>query len=88
MYMQKRFAFNWLNLLTIYNLVIALVYSVTVQPENLPASLERLRAVDDLELATELFTVLGQKFPASKTIGAMVAQIIERYRLMGSGASY
>jgi hypothetical protein len=32
--------------------------------------------------------VLGQKFPASKTIGAMVAQIIERYRLMGSGASY
>jgi hypothetical protein len=88
MYMQKRFAFNWLNLLTIYNLVIALVYSVTVQPENLPASLERLRAVEDLELATELFTVLGQKFPASKTIGAMVAQIIERYRLMGGGASY
>jgi len=88
MYLQKRFAFNWLNLLVIYNAVIALVYSVTVQPENLAASLERLRAVDDLELATELFAVLGQKFPASRTIGSMVAQIIERYRLMGSGSTY
>lgn len=86
MYLQKRFAFNWLNLLTIYNAVIALVYSVTVQPEDLAASLQRLRAVDDLELATELFTVLGEKFPASRTIGAMVNQIIERYRLMGSSA--
>lgn len=85
MYLQKRFAFNWLNLLVIYNAVIALVYSVTLQPENLAASLERLRAVDDLELATELFTILGQKFPASRTIGAMVSQIIERYRLMSSG---
>ncbi|KAI5197556.1 cytochrome P450 [Aureobasidium subglaciale] len=85
MRLQKRLAFNWLNLLTIYNLVIALVYSVTVQPENLAASLERLHAVDDLELATELFTVLGEKFPASRTIGAMISQIIDRYRLMSSG---
>lgn len=87
MYLQKRFAFNWLNLLTIYNAVIALVYSVTVQPEDLAASLQRLRAVDDLELATELFTVLGEKFPASRTIGAMVNQIIERYRYLGSNAN-
>ncbi|CAD0114712.1 unnamed protein product, partial [Aureobasidium uvarum] len=68
MRLQKRLAFNWLTLLAIYNAVIALVCSVTVQPENLAASLERLRAVEDLELATELFTVLGEKFPASKTI--------------------
>ncbi|GAB7325630.1 hypothetical protein MBLNU13_g09612t2 [Cladosporium sp. NU13] len=88
MYLQKRFSFNWLNLLVIYNAVIALVYSVTVQPENLAASLERLRAIDDLELATELFNVLGQKFTASRTIGSMVSQIIERYRLMSSGATY
>ncbi|KAI4717661.1 hypothetical protein E4T48_06194 [Aureobasidium sp. EXF-10727] len=84
MRLQRRLAFNWLTLLAIYNAVIALVYSVTVQPENLAASLERLRAVEDLELATELFTVLGEKFPASKTIGAMVAQIVERYRLMSN----
>lgn len=88
MHLQKRFSFNWLNLLVIYNAVIALVYSVTVQPENLAASLERLRAIDDLELATELFNVLGQKFTASRTIGSMVSQIIERYRLMSSGAAY
>ncbi|KEQ83874.1 hypothetical protein M438DRAFT_274255 [Aureobasidium pullulans EXF-150] len=84
MRLQQRLAFNWLTLLTIYNAVIALVYSVTVQPENLAASLERLRAVEDLELATELFTVLGERFPASRTIGTMVAQIVDRYRHMSS----
>jgi hypothetical protein len=84
MRLQKRLAFNWLTLLTIYNAVIALVYSVTVRPENLATSLECLRAVEDLELAAELFSVLAEKFPASRTIGAMVAQIIDRYRLMGT----
>lgn len=88
MRLQRRLAFNWLNLLTIYNSVIALVYSVTVQPENLAASLERLHAVEDLELATELFTVLGEKFPASKTIGAMVSRLIDRYRLMTNVPTY
>ena len=82
MHLQKRLAFNWLTLLTIYNSVIALVYSVTVQPENLASSLERLRAIEDLELATNLFRILSQRFPAAKTIGAMVGQVIDRYRLM------
>ncbi|KEQ71034.1 hypothetical protein M436DRAFT_74762 [Aureobasidium namibiae CBS 147.97] len=85
MRLQKRLAFNWLTLLTIYNAVIALVYSVTVRPENLATSQECMRAVEDLELAAELFTVLAVKFPASRTIGAMVAQIIDRYRLLGAG---
>jgi len=86
MRLQKRLAFNWLTLLTIYNAVIALVYSVTVRPENLATSLECLRAIEDLELAAELFTVLAEKFPASRTIGAMVAQIIDRYRLLGTNS--
>ncbi|KAG9596107.1 phenylacetate 2-hydroxylase, partial [Aureobasidium melanogenum] len=77
MRLQKRLAFNWLNLLMLYNAVIALVYSVTVQPEKLAESLERLHAVEDLQLAMEMFEVLGDKFPAAKTIGAMVAQVVE-----------
>ncbi|KAG9999532.1 hypothetical protein KCU78_g15853, partial [Aureobasidium melanogenum] len=86
MRLQKRLAFNWLNLLMLYNAVIALVYSVTVQPEKLAESLERLHAVEDLQLAMEMFEVLGDKFPAAKTIGAMVAQVVERYRLHGRDA--
>jgi hypothetical protein len=57
-----------------------------VRPENLATSLECLRAVEDLELAAELFSVLAEKFPASRTIGAMVAQIIDRYRLIGTNS--
>lgn len=83
LYLQKRFAFDRLNLLTVYNAGTALVYSVTVQPDKLGDSVECLRAVDDLELAAELFTILGQKFPASRSVGAMVAQIVERYRFKG-----
>ena len=86
MRLQRRLAFNWLNLLMLYNAVIALVYSVTVQPERLAESLERLHAVEDLQLAMELFEVLGDKFPAAKTIGAMVAQVVERYRVHGREA--
>lgn len=87
MRLQKRLAFNWLTLLTIYNAVIALVYSVTVRPENLATSQECMRAVEDLELAAELFTVLAEKFPASRTIGTMVTQIIDRYRQLGTSPS-
>lgn len=84
MHLQKRLAFNWLTLLNIYNAVIALVYSVTVQPESLAHSLERLRAVEDLELATDLFRKLSQKFPAANAIGDMVRQVAERYKLVSS----
>lgn len=84
MHLQKRLAFNWLTLLNIYNAVIALVYSVTVQPENLAHSLERLRAIEDLELATDLFQKLSQKFPAAKAIGDMVKQVVDRYQLVSS----
>ena len=81
--LQRRFAVDRLNLLTVYNAVMALVYSVAVQPGD---SVECLRAVEDLELATELFAVLGRKFPASRIVGDMVGRVIERFRVMGRRA--
>ncbi len=84
MHMQKRLSFNWLNMLTLYNAVVALVYSVTVQPQDIATAIERSRAIDDLELARGLFTILSHKFSAATTIGNMVEQIIDRYKSMSS----
>jgi hypothetical protein len=85
MHLQKRLSLNWLTMLAIYNAVIALVYAVTVQPENIAATIERSRAIEDLELATDLFGALSQKFPAAKTLSTMVAQIIDRYKSLRDG---
>ena len=84
MHLQKRYSFNWLNMLTLYNSVVALVYSVTVQPTNIATVIERTRAVEDLELADVLFQKLSQKFSAATTVAAMISQIIERYRSITS----
>jgi hypothetical protein len=84
MYMQKRLSFNWLTMLTLYNSVIALVYSVTVQPQSIATTIERSSAIEDLELATDIFKALGQKFPAARTLDMLVAQIIERYKSVSS----
>ncbi|CAO2647411.1 Nn.00g083330.m01.CDS01 [Neocucurbitaria sp. VM-36] len=86
MHMQKRLAFNWLNMLVIYNAVIALVYSVTVQPDNIATTIERSRVVEHLELATDLFKILSHKFPAANMLGTIVAQIIDRYKSMSSNS--
>ncbi|KAJ4370422.1 hypothetical protein N0V83_004940 [Neocucurbitaria cava] len=79
MHMQKRLAFNWLNMLVIYNAVIALVYSVTVQPDNIATTIERSRVVEHLELATDLFKILSHKFSAANMLGTIVAQIIDSH---------
>jgi hypothetical protein len=88
MHLQKRLSLNWLSMLAIYNAVIALVYSVTVQPENIATTIERSRAIGDLELATDLFKVLSQKIPAAKTLNAMVAQIIDRYKSISRDTAF
>ena len=84
MHMQKRLSFNWLNMLTIYNAVVALIYSVTVQPQDIATAIEKSRAVEHLELAKELFKKLSCKFSAATTVGNMVGQIIDRYKSMSN----
>lgn len=88
MHLQKRYSFNWLNMLTLYNAVVALVYSVTVQPQNIAAVIERCHALEDLELANGLFTLLSRKFPAATTVATMITQILVRYRSITSSNTH
>ncbi|KAF2206250.1 hypothetical protein CERZMDRAFT_53539 [Cercospora zeae-maydis SCOH1-5] len=82
MHLQKRLSFNWLTMLTLYNSVIALLYSVTVQPQSIATTVARSSAIEDLELAMQMFKVLGQKFPAAKKLDTLVAQLVDRYKAM------
>lgn len=80
MHRQRRFAYNWLNLLSLFTATLSLVYSITARPESLSTVLRETKAIDDLELAIELFDTLGVKFPAAKKISGMVAEISRRYK--------
>jgi len=80
MHRQHRFAYNWLNLLSVYTSTISLIYAVTTQPENLIDVLKETKAIDDLELAIVIFDTLSVKFAAAKKIRQMVEEIVKRYQ--------
>ncbi|KAF2640734.1 hypothetical protein P280DRAFT_518088 [Massarina eburnea CBS 473.64] len=80
MHRQHRFAYNWLNFLSLFTATLSLVYAITAFPENLQDVLKRYKVVADLENAMELFGVLERKFGAAKKISGMVGQILVRYR--------
>jgi hypothetical protein len=85
MHRQRRFAYNWLNLLSIFTSTLSLIYATTVQPKDLGKALKETRAIDDLDLAIELFDTLGMKFSAANNIRSMVAEVSRRYKdLRGS----
>lgn len=80
LHQQQRFAYNWLNFLSIFTVSLSLIYATTAQPANLATVLRQTRAIDDLELAVELFEKLSVKFAAARKIRGMVAEIVARYR--------
>jgi hypothetical protein len=80
MHRQQRFAYNWLNLLSVYTSTLSLIYAVTTQPDNLIDVLKETKAIDDLELAISIFDTLGVKFTAAKKIRRMVEEIVKRYK--------
>lgn len=80
MHRQHRLSYNWLNLLSLFTATLSLVYSTTVQPNDLAATLRETKAIDDLDLAIELFDTLGVKFPAANKIRGMVEEISRRYK--------
>jgi hypothetical protein len=80
MHQQRRLAYNWLNFLALFTSTISLVYAVTAQPEDLPTVLRETRAIDDLDLALNLFDTLGTKFVAATKIRNMVQEISKRYK--------
>lgn len=80
LHQQQRLAYNWLNFLSIFTVSLSLIYATTAQPANLATVLRQTRAIEDLELAVELFEKLSVKFAAARKIRGMVAEIVVRYR--------
>lgn len=81
MHRQRRFSYNWLNLFSVFNSTLSLMYATTAQPDSLSLVLERTKAISDLELALELLEVFGKKFPSAKKIQGMVQEVLAKMRL-------
>lgn len=80
MHRQRRFAYNWLNLLSIFTSTLSLIYATTVQPNDLVTVLKETRGIADLELAVELFDTLALKFTAAGSIRTMISEVAGRYK--------
>jgi hypothetical protein len=72
---QHRMAYNWLNLVTVFNSALSLMYTATAQREQLSLVWDNSKAADDLELAVELLEAFGKKFPSAKKIQNMVQAV-------------
>lgn len=72
---QHRIAYNWLNLVTVFNSALSLMYTATAQREQLSLVWDNSKAADDLELAVELLEAFGKKFPSAKKIQNMVQAV-------------
>ncbi|KAK6068041.1 hypothetical protein SCUP515_09823 [Seiridium cupressi] len=80
MHRQRRLAYNWLNLLSIFKSTLSLIYAITAQPDNLATVLKETKAIDDLELAVELFDTLSGKFVAARKIQRMFEKVVIKYK--------
>ncbi|KAJ5566698.1 uncharacterized protein N7459_010080 [Penicillium hispanicum] len=78
---QNRFAYNWLNLVAIFNSALSLMYTSTARADNLSLVLDHVRAIDDLELAIELLDAFGRKFPSAKKIQGMIQAVTAKLRV-------
>ncbi|KAL4736622.1 fungal-specific transcription factor domain-containing protein [Aspergillus similis] len=80
LYRQQRFAFNWLNLMTVFNAALSLIYSTTarLQPDAARFAYERTRAIEDLELVMGILEQFCRKFPSAVQILDMVRTVLER----------
>jgi hypothetical protein len=72
---QHRIAYNWLNLVTVFNSALSLMYTATAQLEQIYLISDNSKAADDLELAVELLETFGKKFPSAKKIQNMVQAV-------------
>lgn len=86
MHRQRRFAYNWLNLLTLFTSTLSLIYSTNVQPSQLVTILTQTRAIEDLDLVIELFGTLGVKFPVANKLRGMIADVTSRYKDLRASA--
>ncbi|KAJ5649180.1 uncharacterized protein N7484_002903 [Penicillium longicatenatum] len=84
MYRQRRFAYNWLNLVAIFNSALSLMYTSTAQADHISLVLDHARVIDDLELAVELLEAFSTKFSSARKIQGMIRVVsakLEVYRV-------
>ena len=85
---QHRIAYNWLNLVTVFNSALSLMYTATAQREQLSLVWDNSKAADDLELALELLEAFGKKFPSAKKIQNMVQAVSDNLKVYNMTAVF
>ncbi|KAL4966168.1 Zn(II)2Cys6 transcription factor [Aspergillus stella-maris] len=65
---QQRFAFNWLNLMTVFNAALTLIYSTTALPETMPSVISVMVLLDQF----------CRKFPSAVQIQNMIRTVLEK----------
>jgi hypothetical protein len=78
---QSRFAYNWLNLVAVFNSALSLMYTSTAHNDNMALVLDHSRAIDDLGLAIDLLEAFGKKFPSAKKIQGMIQAVSARLKM-------
>lgn len=78
MHRQQRFAFNWSNLFTVFSSILALIYTITTQPEPISAYLQRSDGLADLRLAADILKMFGERTPSALKYREMVLDVISR----------
>jgi hypothetical protein len=76
MHRQQSFAFNWLNLFSVFMTSLALMYTITAQPEQIGNYLRRSNALEDLRLAVKLLETFAQKFHIAEKYRDIVLGVI------------
>jgi hypothetical protein len=85
---QHRIAYNWLNLVTVFNSALSLMYTATAQREQLSLVWDNSKAADDLGLAVELLEAFGKKFPSAKKIQNMVQAVSDNLKVYNMTAVF
>jgi hypothetical protein len=85
---QHRIAYNWLNLVTVFNSALSLMYTATAQREQLSLVWDSSKAADDLGLAVELLEAFGKKFPSAKKIQNMVQAVSDNLKVYNMTAVF
>lgn len=78
---QRRFAYNWLNLVAVFNSVLSLIYTSTVRTDNVSLIPDHTRDIDDLKLAVELLEAFAKQFPSANKIQGMIQVVSAKLKV-------
>ncbi|OQO00557.1 hypothetical protein B0A48_13047 [Cryoendolithus antarcticus] len=79
--LEKRYAFNWLNLFSVFTVSLTLIYSTIAQPGPLSEYLRGTKALDDLRTISGILAIYGRKFPSALKCMALVQDVVTKLEL-------